>query len=748
MDEMQEILEEFFIEAEESLDQLEQDLIQLETLAEEGETDGDTVDRLFRVLHTLKGGAGFLGLEKMAKLAHSGENLLDEVRGGKVAVDKPVMDALLESNDALKDLMTLYRNQEDVESVDNTGLITRLDALSAGEAAPAPAAPAPAEATPAPAPTPTEPAAEAAPVAIDPSLINQDLLAEVQGAEELDPSRDKDAAPAPESAPNQELLAEVQGAEELDPSRDKDAAPAPAAEAAATPPAPAAPAVEAKTEEPEAAPLTKRGDATPAKPANDKRAANDRRSGKDERRKAPRRGSDPQETIRVETHRLDKVMNLVGELVLARNSMVRQLDNPVTKQVIEGLDNYPLILAQLEQLTRVTKDLQMSVLSTRMQPIKKVFDKIPRQVRELKTQLGREVNLVIEGEMTEVDKSLVEDLSDPMVHMIRNALDHGIEDPDEREELGKPREGTVRVAAFYEGNSVVIQVAEDGKGIDPVKIREIAVNKGVVTEAVANSMSDNEAIRLIMAAGFSTAEVISDVSGRGVGMDVVNSKIMDMSGTLDIKSELGMGTTFSIYLPLTLAIVNALVVDSNEEGFAVPIGDISEVIKFAPDDIHKMNENDVIELRGEALPLFYLSKLTKRGFIPPSVMLPPEKTAVPDAEALANVKSKDKTELSIDDLDLVAAEAEYNAMAPEKNDIEIARKPRKRTKGFVVVVRDGTSNMGLVVDKLLGQEEAVVKPVTDLFEFNKAISGATITGDGSVHMILDVPFLIKQMSRV
>jgi two-component system chemotaxis sensor kinase CheA len=269
----------------------------------------------------------------------------------------------------------------------------------------------------------------------------------------------------------------------------------------------------------------------------------------------------------------------------------------------------------VEQLSRVTQDLQMSVLSTRMQPIKKVFDKIPRQVRELKTQLKKEVNVIIEGEMTEVDKSLVEDLADPMVHMIRNAMDHGIETPDIRMAAGKHPEGTLVVRAFYEGNNVVIQVQDDGAGIDPVKIRQVAVKKGVVTDIAANAMSDAEAVRLIMAPGFSTAEKVTDVSGRGVGMDVVNTKIGNLQGSVDITSELGVGTCFSIYMPLTLAIVNALIVGAREEGFAIPIGDISEVIKFKRTEIHHVNDQDVIELRGESLPLFYLAKLTKHGYV-------------------------------------------------------------------------------------------------------------------------------------
>lgn len=683
-DEMREILEEFFTEAGESLDALEQDLIRLETLADTGGTDVETVSRLFRVLHTLKGGAGFLGLEKMAKLAHAGENLLDEVRSNRVAVGKEVMDALLTTNDLLKQLLSGYRNHEDVAGVDVSDTTLVLEQLSGR--APKPVTMPPATVVP------TAPAPAAA------VAINTDLLNEVLNDPTLEASRDKGgdepaaaAPPAPKPAPvvasgvaiNTDLLNEVLNDPTLEASRDKG-----------DEPIPAAPAVAAPAKAPEM--VMTRGAGT-----IDRReeVSTDRRAGTDERRKQNRRdGAEGtvEATIRVETSRLDKVMNLVGELVLARNSLMRQMQLPEMREALNSLPNPGFMVGNIEVLSRVTQDLQMSVLSTRMQPIKKVFDKIPRQVRELKNQLKKEIDLIIEGEETEVDKTLVEELADPMVHLIRNSLDHGIETPAEREAKGKHPTGTLAVRAFYEGNNVVIQVQDDGKGIDPDRIKRKAVEKGLISADAASLMSDKEAVKLIMAAGFSTAEKVTDVSGRGVGMDVVNSKIATVKGTIDITSEVDIGTTISIYLPLTLAIVQALVVESCREGFAIPIGDISEVIKFKPENIHKVNERDIIELRGEALPLFYLKSLT-RG-VP---------TYSEQTEIMANGKP--------------------------------------RPKGYVIVVRDSANSVGLVVDRLIGQEEAVVKPVSDMFEFNKAISGATIMGDGSVHMILDVPYLMKDI---
>ena len=586
-------------------------------------------------------------------------------------VAKPVMDALLQTNDLLKELLALSKAGDDPNSVEISALVANLEVLATGGAAPKAAAPT----------KPAAPKAPAAPAAPAPAVqINAELLAEVMGDPSLDPSRDTgdDDAPAAKPAPavaiNAELLAEVMGDSSLDPSRDKGDD-----DASAKPPVAPAKAAEE--------PVIERGVAAPF----ERREDSDRRQGNDDRRKGPRRDVDPQETtIRVETGRLDQVMNLVGELVLARNSLLRQFSLQEAQDALSHLPNSAQIVTNIELLSRVTRDLQSSVLRTRMQPIKKVFDKIPRQVRELKTKLGKEVDLILEGEMTEVDKSLVEELSDPMVHLIRNALDHGLEPPEERLAAGKSPTGTLTVRAFYEGNNVVIQIAEDGRGINPEKIKAAAIKKGVIDAETAATMSDRDAIRLIFEPGFSTAEKISDVSGRGVGMDVVNSKIAAVKGTIDISSEVGFGTTISIFLPLTLAIVQALIVKVQTEGFAIPISTISEVLKFNAKDVHRINEQDVIELRGQVLPIYYLSQLAHEH---------------PGAESATG------------------------------------------RDGYVIVVRNGKLNIGVVVDTLVGQEEAVVKSISSVFEYNKAVSGATISGDGSVHMILDVPLLMKQLHK-
>ena len=673
--ELQEILEEFVTEAEEGLEELEQNLISLESLSENGETDSETIDIIFRTLHTLKGGAGFLGLVRMQELAHVGENLLDEIRAGKVTVTTEVMNALFTTNDLLKDLLNATKNQEDDSGIETAEIRDLLKDL---------AEPKGAAKEDAPVEEKTESSVE----------INMDLINEINNDPQLsgDPVSievEEKAKPAIEI--NMDLIDEINNDSQL--SGDPVS-------------------IDVNGDESSSAETI---EATPEKL---KRRGSDRREGSEERRKGSRRKMESAETtIRVETGRLDQVMNLVGELVLARNSLVRQLKSPENQDALNSMENVGLVTSNLDLLSRVTKDLQKSVLHTRMQPIKKVFDKIPRQVRELKSKLDREVNLIIEGEMTEVDKTLVEELSDPMVHLIRNALDHGIESKEDRVKIGKDPEGTLIIRAFYEGNNIVIQVAEDGKGMDAEKLKEKAVERGVIDENIAANMSDKDAYRLVLEAGFSTAEVVSDVSGRGVGMDVVNSKIAAIKGSIDIDSELGKGTTISIYVPLTLAIVQALIVRAGTEGFAIPIGAISEVVNYEKEAVHDVNGNDVMELRGEVIPIFYLKDLTKKSAV--------------------DIKNG-----NLEDIMAEAGIAQGSALAKS-----IAEGRQSRSEGYIIVVRDANMVMGVCIDGLIGQEEAVVKSITEMFDYNPAISGATITGDGSVHMILDVPFLMRDINR-
>ncbi len=744
MDDMQEIMDDFFAEADESLDELEQDLIKLETACDVGDFDSDLVDRIFRVLHTLKGGAGFLGLEYMAKLSHAGENLLDEVRGGKVEVSTRVMDALLKTNDLLKELLDLEKSGGDASTVFTADVIIELEKLAHGDTAPAAKEVEPQKVE-------ENEAVEVSATQNSGIVVNEELLAEIAADDRLEGGSDDDEDEAVEVSAtqnsgivvNEELLAEIAADDRLEGGSDDDEDEV--AEVSAVAEDSGIVVNEELLAEIAADDRLEGGsndDEEKAKPIQAEavervavvkrgEAAADERREKEDRRKEPRRVVEKAETtIRVETGKLDQTMNLVGELVLARNSLIRYLNLPEMKVVIDSAPYINEVMANIEHLSQVTKDLQLSVLSTRMQPIKKVFDKIPRQVRDLKSKLGREVDLVIEGEFTEVDKSLVEELSDPMVHLIRNSLDHGIEKPADREAVGKSPTGTLKVSAFYEGNKVVIQVKDDGAGIDPEKIKKLALKKGVITEKDMEILSDEDAVRLIMAPGFSTAEVVSDVSGRGVGMDVVNSSIEEIKGTIDIVSEFGVGTTINIYLPLTLAIVQALVVKSQEEGFAIPIGDINEVIKFNPDEVHKMSNQEVIELRGAVLPLFHLKELTT------GIKMPKLRAEVHEIDG----------HLQTD----IVVEGPLPKEKPAKKakvEAKVQQDGKDNFEGYVVVVSEGKQTLGLVVEELVGQEEAVIKALGNTFDYHNAISGATITGDGTVRMILDVPYLIKEITK-
>jgi two-component system chemotaxis sensor kinase CheA len=379
-------------------------------------------------------------------------------------------------------------------------------------------------------------------------------------------------------------------------------------------------------------------------------------------------------TVRVDTKRLDQIMNMVGELVLVRNRLISLGINIADESMTKAIAN----------LDVVTGDLQGAVMKTRMQPIKKVFGRFPRVVRDLARTLKKEITLVLEGEETDLDKNLVEALADPLVHLVRNSVDHGIEMPDERDAAGKPRMGTVRLAASQEGDHILLTIADDGKGMDAEKLKEIAINRGVLDADAAARMSDVEAFNLIFAPGFSTKTEISDISGRGVGMDVVKTKINQLNGSVSINSELGKGTILEIKVHLTLAILPTLMIVVGKQTFALPLGSVSEIINM---DIKKTNTVDgqlTKIVRSKAIPLFYL------------------------------------------------------------NDWLNPKTTTDRTTGHVVVVQIGTKQIGFVVDSLIGQEEVVIKPLDALLQGTAGMAGATITSDGGIALILDIPSLLKR----
>ncbi|AZC49290.1 MULTISPECIES: chemotaxis protein CheA [Pseudomonas] len=747
----EEILQDFLVEAGEILEQLSEQLVELESRPD----DADLLNAIFRGFHTVKGGAGFLQLNELVECCHIAENVFDILRKGERRVDAELMDVVLEALDAVNGMFGQVRERTEItaatpellaalarlaepagaeevaapvaeveavaepvaESTESeSGDITDsefeqlLDSLNAAKAeAEAPAAVAPAApaaggeaasdeitdaefeslldqlhgkgqfAPDAVAPSATAPAAEKA--AASDEITDDEfeaLLDQLHGkgnfaVEALDSAV---AAAVPPAAPSaaaagsdlitdqefESLLDELHGKGKF--SEVPAAAATVGSATAVTASAPAAvakPAVkkaEAKVEAPKPAAA-----AAPA-PARAPAAA-----------PAEKPVSEAETTVRVDTARLDEIMNMVGELVLVRNRLVRLGLNSGDEAMSKAVSN----------LDVVTADLQTAVMKTRMQPIKKVFGRFPRLVRDLARQLKKEINLELVGEETDLDKNLVEALADPLVHLVRNAVDHGIESPEEREEAGKSRGGKVVLAAEQEGDHILLSISDDGKGMDPNVLRAIAVKRGVMDKDAADRLSDTECYNLIFAPGFSTKTEISDVSGRGVGMDVVKTKISQLNGSINIYSTKGQGSKIVIKVPLTLAIMPTLMVMLGNQAFAFPLVNVNEIFHLDLSRTNVVDGQEVVIVRDKALPLFYLKRW------------------------------------------LVSSAAH-----------------EEQREGHVVILSVGTQRIGFVVDQLVGQEEVVIKPLGKMLQGTPGMSGATITGDGRIALILDVPSMLKR----
>ncbi|WP_447768757.1 chemotaxis protein CheA [Pseudomonas kilonensis] len=740
----EEILQDFLVEAGEILEQLSEQLVELESRPD----DADLLNAIFRGFHTVKGGAGFLQLNELVECCHIAENVFDILRKGERRVDSELMDVVLEALDAVNSMFSEVRERSPITAAtpellaalsrlaepqsadeaapvaeavveepvaEESGDITDnefeqlLDSLNAVKAqAEAPAAPS-APAAPAAdgagsdeitdaefeslldqlhgkgqfAPDAVVPAAApAAPKAAgDSSDITDDefeaLLDQLHGkgtfaVDALDSaiaSAPTPAKPAAAAAGSdlisdhefESLLDELHGKGKF--SEVGTASAAPAAATAAAPAAKAAPKPAAKAPEPKAEPATPAAAAAPA-PARAPAAA-----------PADKPASEAETTVRVDTARLDEIMNMVGELVLVRNRLVRLGLNSQDEAMSKAVSN----------LDVVTADLQTAVMKTRMQPIKKVFGRFPRLVRDLARQLKKEINLELVGEETDLDKNLVEALADPLVHLVRNAVDHGIESPEEREASGKVRGGKVILAAEQEGDHILLSISDDGKGMDPNVLRAIAVKRGVMDKDAADRLSESECYNLIFAPGFSTKTEISDVSGRGVGMDVVKTKISQLNGSINIYSTKGQGSKIVIKVPLTLAIMPTLMVMLGNQAFAFPLVNVNEIFHLDLSRTNVVDGQEVVIVRDKALPLFYLKRW------------------------------------------LVSSAAHV-----------------EQGEGHVVILSVGTQRIGFVVDQLVGQEEVVIKPLGKMLQGTPGMSGATITGDGRIALILDVPSMLKR----
>ncbi|UOS59778.1 chemotaxis histidine kinase/response regulator CheAY2 [Helicobacter pylori] len=663
MDDLQEIMEDFLIEAFEMNEQLDQDLVELEHNPE----DLDLLNRIFRVAHTIKGSSSFLNLNILTHLTHNMEDVLNRARKGEIKITPDIMDVVLHSIDLMKTLLVTIR---DTGSDTNNGkeneieeAVKQLQAITSqnSEGAKEGTKEAPKK----------ENEKEAKKEAKEENTEeNQENKAKAPTAENL--ASDNPLADEPDldytNMSAEEVEAEIERLLNKRQEADKERR--------------AQKKQEAKPKQ-EVAPKTETLKAeTPKAPKTETKT---KAKADTEENKAPSIGVE--QTVRVDVRRLDHLMNLIGELVLGKNRLIR-----IYGDVEERYDGEKF-LEELNQvvssISAVTTDLQLAVMKTRMQPVGKVFNKFPRMVRDLSRELGKSIELIIEGEETELDKSIVEEIGDPLIHIIRNSCDHGIEPLEERRRLNKPETGKVQLSAYNEGNHIVIKISDDGKGLDPVMLKEKAIEKGVISERDAEGMSDREAFNLIFKPGFSTAKVVSNVSGRGVGMDVVKTNIEKLNGIIEIDSEVGVGTTQKLKIPLTLAIIQALLVGVQEEYYAIPLSSVLETVRISQDEIYTVDGKSVLRLRDEVLSLVRLSDIFK-----------------------------------------------VDAILESNSDV------------YVVIIGLADQKIGVIVDYLIGQEEVVIKSLGYYLKNTRGIAGATVRGDGKITLIVDVGAMMDMAKSI
>ncbi|MEQ8813713.1 MAG: chemotaxis protein CheW [Thalassobaculum sp.] len=608
---MDELLSEFLTETAESLSALDVELVRLE----QNPNDQALLSNIFRLVHTIKGTCGFLGLPRLESVAHASENVLGKVRDGELEVTPTAITLVLESLDCIKALLAALEATEAEPEGDDADLIARLNALAEGSDVPAAAA---------------APAPEAAPELDDAPPPGAEVIGTRPGEVPLDE------------------LERIFNETEVDSGDIAEPEPAPVP-------------VAAPAQAPAQAPAPSKAVSVAADagvPAED----------------APRESAVAAQTIRVNVDLLENLMTMVSELVLTRNQLLqiarREKDSEFT--------------VPLQRLSQVTSELQEGVMKTRMQPIGNAWSKLPRIVRDLAHELGKKIDLVMLGADTELDRQVLELIKDPLTHMVRNSADHGIETPDARTAIGKSENGRITLNAYHEGGHILIEIADDGRGLDQTKIKAKAITNGLVSELEAEALTEQQIHQFIFRAGFSTAAVVTSVSGRGVGMDVVRTNIEKIGGTIELQSKLGRGSKFIIKIPLTLAIVSALIVEACGERFAIPQLSVIELVRASADSEHRIEEvqgTPVLRLRNRLLPLVSL-------------------------ERLLNLERREGDE-------------------------------RSGKETFIVVAQVGTYTFGILVDRVFDTEEIVVKPVAPILRHIAMFSGNTILGDGSVIMILD-----------
>ncbi len=571
--EMKEIVDSFIVETKEILEKLDLNLIELENRPD----DAELLNEIFRSFHTIKGTSGFIGLDKLTKVTHRCEDILNKLRKGEALLSTDLMDGILASYDKIKELLVSIETElcENV-SVDETV-----------------------------------------------EMLNK-LIDKLENKNSNEDSTDKNVPEIADEKQKEIANENVSVAAEKKPE-DKDV----------------------------------------TKNIVNKKSDN---------------------TIRVDVERLDELLNIASELVLGRNRLA-QVNSEIALEY-EGTKISRDLSDAAKQIDLMTNELQLVVMKTRMVKIGKVFNRYPRLVRDLARETQKEVNLIIRGEDTELDKTLIEEINDPLVHLIRNSVDHGIESPDVRKQIGKESAGTIILSAEQEGNQIVISIEDDGKGIDPEFIKEKAVSKGLITKEKAKELSKQEAYNLIFLPGFSTAEKVTNVSGRGVGLDVVKTNVAKLRGIINIESVVGKGTKFIVKLPLTLAIIPGMIVKVNSETVVIPLNSVIEALRVQAEDIHTINGHEAIRRMDSVIPLVGIENLLY-----------------------------DKT------------------------------KEDKKIWQYVVIVGLAEKRYGIKVDELCGQKEVVIKSLGSYLGNIHGIAGSTIMGDGTVVMILDISELINKISE-
>jgi len=688
---MDDLLSEFLTETAENLAVIDVELVKFE----QDPQDHQILGNIFRLVHTIKGTCGFLGLPRLESVAHAGENILGKFRDGELPVTPAAVTLILKCIDTIRDLLGELEETGNEPDGDDSEIIAELNAMANGESSEPAAA---VESASAEASAATGAAGNGQPSANEfGAPVAQELLDEVMQAQsggvkaatDDEIAAERGSVKAPPAANDfgapvaQELLDEVAQAEaaglkaasdaelrsDMREERENEAG------TQVEIPKDLQEALDAKVP-------AKKADAEPAK-------------------KATKDSAVAASSIRVSVDVLEDLMTLVSELVLTRNQLL---------QMVRGMDDNEFTVP-LQRLSHITSDLQEGVMKTRMQPIGNAWAKLPRIVRDLSVESGKKIDLIMQGAETELDRQVLELIKDPLTHMVRNSADHGLEGPEDRLSVGKPEKGSIVLKAYHEGGHIIIEIVDDGRGLNMDRIRQKCVDNGITTEAELDTLSDQQIQQFIFAAGFSTAEKVTSVSGRGVGMDVVRTNIEKIGGTVELKSVEGKGTTFTIKIPLTLAIVSALIVECSSERFAIPQISVLELVRASSDSensIERINDSPVLRLRNRLLPLISLRDLLKLG----------------DRKQLDSV------------VDLMAGKSDEND--PESvTSAPGAPEDVVSDELFIVVTQVGANTFGIIVDRVFDTEEIVVKPVSPILRNIPFYSGNTILGDGSVIMILD-----------